>query len=88
MPVGLHVIARPDFHGSSWYDHTTFHGSPFYFLSVTLGFDIQASFVSMFEGGTLERFPTLKLLGAGGWGWLGGRILSNGWIVNGNTAAS
>ncbi len=62
MPVGLHVIARPDFHGSSWYDHTTFHGSPFYFLSVTLGFDIQASFVSMFEGGTLERFPTLKLL--------------------------
>ena len=62
MPVGLHVIARPDFHGSAWYNHTTFHGSPFYFLSVTLGFDIQASFVSMFEGGTLERFPNLKLL--------------------------
>ncbi len=62
IPVGLHVIARPDFHGSQWYDHPTFHGSPFYFLSVTLGFDIQASFVSMFEGGTLERFPRLKLL--------------------------
>jgi predicted TIM-barrel fold metal-dependent hydrolase len=27
-----------------------------------LGFDIQASFVSFFEGGTLERFPRLKLL--------------------------
>ena len=62
LPVGLHVIARPDFHGSQWYDHTTFQGSPFYFLSVTLGFDIQASFVSFFEGGTLERFPNLKLL--------------------------
>jgi predicted TIM-barrel fold metal-dependent hydrolase len=43
IPVGLHVIARPDFHGSKWYQHTTFHGSPFYFLSVTLGFNIQAS---------------------------------------------
>lgn len=62
IPVGLHVVARPGFHGSKWYNHTTFHGSPFYFLSVTLGFDIQASFVSMFEGGTLERFPDLKLL--------------------------
>ena len=40
----------------------THRGSPFYFLSVTLGFDIQASFVSFFEGGTLERFPNLKLL--------------------------
>lgn len=62
IPVGLHVVARPDFHGSKWYDHTTFHGSAVYFLSVTLGFDIQASFVSMIEGGTLERFPRLKLL--------------------------
>ena len=62
LPVGLHVIARPNFHGSQWYDHMTFQGSPFYFLSVTLGFDIQASFVSFFEGGVLERFPRLKLL--------------------------
>lgn len=62
LPVGLHVIARPNYHGSQWYQHATFQGSPFYFLSVTLGFDIQASFVSFFEGGTLERFPNLKLL--------------------------
>lgn len=62
IPVGLHVIARPNFHGSEWYQSDTFRGSPFYFLSVTLGFDIQASFVSFFEGGTLERFPHLKLL--------------------------
>ena len=62
LPVGLHVIARPGYFGSEWYNHPTFSGSPFYFLSVTLGFDIQASFVSFFEGGTLERFPRLKLL--------------------------
>ena len=62
LPVGLHVIARPGYYGSEWYQHPTFKGSPFYFLSVTLGFDIQASFVSFFEGGTLERFPNLKLL--------------------------
>jgi predicted TIM-barrel fold metal-dependent hydrolase len=62
LPVGLHVIARPGYFGSEWYQHPTFKGSPFYFLSVTLGFDIQASFVSFFEGGTLERFPRLKLL--------------------------
>jgi uncharacterized protein len=62
LPVGLHVIARPGYYGSEWYQNPTFKGSPFYFLSVTLGFDIQASFVSFFEGGTLERFPRLKLL--------------------------
>jgi predicted TIM-barrel fold metal-dependent hydrolase len=62
IPVGLHVIARPNYHGSQWYDHPTFKGSAFYYLSVTLGFDIQGSFVSFFEGGTLERFPRLKLL--------------------------
>lgn len=62
LPVGLHVIARPGYHGSQWYNHPTLQGSPFYYLSVTLGFDIQGSFVSFFEGGTLERFPRLKLL--------------------------
>ncbi len=71
IPVGLHVIARPQYHGHEWYKNPTFHGSAFYFLSVTLGFDIQASFVSFFEGGTLERFPNLKLLTLEvGAGWL------------------
>ena len=28
MPVGLHVVARPGFHGSQWYDHTTFPRFP------------------------------------------------------------
>jgi len=71
IPVGLHVIARPNFHGSQWYQHPTFKGSPFFYFSVTLGFDIQASFVSFFEGGTLERFPRLKLLALEvGAGWV------------------
>lgn len=71
IPAGLHVIARPGYHGSEWYKNTTFRGSPFYYLSVTLGFDIQASFVSFFEGGTFERFPRLKLLALEvGAGWV------------------
>jgi len=31
-PVGLHVIARPNYHGSEWYKNPTFQGSPFYTL--------------------------------------------------------
>jgi hypothetical protein len=36
LPVGLHVIARPNYHGSQWYQNPTFKGSSFYYLSVTL----------------------------------------------------
>jgi hypothetical protein len=36
LPVGLHVIARPNYHGNQWYQNPTFKGSSFYYLSVTL----------------------------------------------------
>ena len=28
IPVGLHIVARPNFHGSEWYESDTFRGSP------------------------------------------------------------
>jgi len=49
IPVGLHVIARPDFHGSQWYQHPTFHGSPFY-LKTAHNSDVGVRFIGPAPG--------------------------------------
>ena len=75
VPVGLHVVAREERPLAQWWRgqqrELGYGRSGFMFHFAFLTLSVVAAFTSLLQGGTLERFPRLKvaILESGG-GWL------------------
>jgi len=75
LPVGLHVVAREDRPLAAWWRgrqrELGYGRSGYMFHFAFLSLPVVAAFTSLLQGGTLERFPRLKvaILEAGG-GWI------------------
>ena len=75
LPVGLHVVAREDRPLAAWWRgqqrELGYGRSGFMFHFAFLTLPVVAAFTSLLQGGTLERFPRLKVaILESGAGWI------------------